>query len=128
MGSRSLADFNHQSCLSRYNITSAGGNAPAQYTPKFYVTNPTGAVGATAAELCYEDRRGTFIGMIDTESMKPHADPDSLYSGLSTLGSVVPLVGTLNNGNAPMTVLVFAQYTLALTLDMNGSQTWVVSI
>jgi hypothetical protein len=66
--------------------------------------------------------------MIDTESMKPHADLDSLYSGLSTLGSVVQLVGTLNNGNPPMTVLVFAQYTLALTLDMNGSQTWVVSI
>ena len=128
VGSRSLADFNHQSCLSRYNITSAGAGAAAQYTPKFYVTNPTGAVGGTANELCYEDRRGTFIGMIDTESMKPHADPDSLYSGLSTLGSVVQLVGTLNNGNAPMTVLVFAQYTLALTLDMNGSQTWVVSI
>ncbi len=62
VGSRSLADFNHQSCLSRYNITNATGGAPAQYAPKFYVVNPTGAVGATAGELCYEDRRGTFIG------------------------------------------------------------------
>jgi hypothetical protein len=67
--------------------------------------------------------------MLDTESTKPHADPDSLYSGLSTLDSVVELVGTLINGNnTPLTVLVFVQYTLALTLDMNGSQTWVVSI
>ncbi len=127
VGSRSLADFNHQSSLNRYTVTSPAGNQPALFAPKFYHDNPTGVI-VNADRHNYETNRGTFVVMIDTESMKPHADPDSLYSGLSTLGSVVQLVGTLNNGNVPMTVLVLAQYTLALTLDMNGSQTWVVSI
>jgi len=34
----------------------------------------------------------------------------------------------MTTATAASTVLVFAQYTLALTLDLNGSQTWVVSI
>jgi len=66
--------------------------------------------------------------MLDTESMRPHSDPESLYSGVSTLGSVVQLVGTLNSATVASTLLVHAQYTLAMTLDLNGSQTWVVSI
>jgi hypothetical protein len=126
IGHRSLADFNHQSDLAPFRTTD-GSSALPTFTARYYVSNPTGAE-STTSEGDFENNRGVFLGVIDTESMKPHADPDALYSGLSTLGSVVQLVGNMTTATAASTVLVFAQYTLALTLDLNGSQTWVVSI
>jgi hypothetical protein len=103
---RSLADFNHNSQLK-----------PSTY----YLENPLGTVDNASA-------LGSFVGMLDTESMMPHGD--NLYSGLSTLGSVVSLVGntTATTGGLENQVLIFADYTMAMTLDMNGTQTWVVSI
>jgi hypothetical protein len=103
---RSLADFNHQS-----NIQNA----------KYYLAKPDGSDYANT---------GDFVAMIDTEAMQPHTG-DSLYSGISTLGSVVQLVGDTAVDAAAtgdQILLVFAQFTVALTLDMNGTQTWVVSI
>lgn len=107
---RSLADFNHQSSIRSDNYYKVTSSAP-----------PDGST---------YDLIGDFVGMIDTEAMQPHTG-DSLYSGLSTLGSVVQLVGEIDtnaNDTAQTDLLVFAQYTMALTLDMNGTQTWVVSI
>ncbi len=124
---RSLADFAHQSDLSPYTETTAA--TATDYTVlanRYYVSTPSGAEGSNKG--AFEDNRGVFIAAIDTESMKPHADPDALYSGLSTLGSVVQLVGNMTTATVASTILVFAQYSLALTLDLNGSQTWVVSI
>ena len=106
IGHGTLADFNHGCSIKE---------------AKHYETHPTGAD---------VDNTGHFVGMIDTEAMAPHGG-DSLYSGLSTLGSVVQLVAnstaTAAAGSAD-SVLVFAQFTVALTLDLNGTQTWVVSI
>ena len=124
---RSLSDFNHQSSIDPYHIDTSADDAFPTFSNRFYVPNPTGAVG-TAAIGNYELTTGKALFMIDTESMKPHSDPDALYSGLSTLGSVVQLVGTLDGAPANCTVLCYAQYTLAMSLDLNGSQTWVVSI
>ena len=109
---RSLADFNHNSQLSE---------------SSYYLTNPLGTLVGKPLQPD-NDTTGSFVGMLDTESMLPHGD--NLYSGLSTLGSVVQLVGdTLVTANAPENqVLIFADYTMAMTLDMNGTQTWVVSI
>ena len=126
VGHRSLSDFNHQSSLAPYHRVAATGSLPS-FNARFYVDNPSGTE-ATPSEGDYEANTGKALFMIDTESMKPHSDPDALYSGLSTLGSVVQLVGTLSAAPAAMSILVFAQYTLAMTLDMSGSQTWVVSI
>ena len=124
---RSLADFGHTSTLSPYFYAApATGQLPA-VTNRFYLPTPSGAA-ATTDEGDFEANTGKALFMIDTESMKPHSDPDALYSGLSTLGSVVQLVGTLTNAPASVPILVFAQYTLAMTLDMAGSQTWLVSI
>lgn len=128
IGHRSLADFNHQSDLAPYDETDGSATSLPSFSARYYVSNPTGAVTTPGTGGDYEANRGVFLGCIDTESMKPHADPDALYSGISTLGSVVQLVGDMTTATAASTVLVFAQYTLALTLDMNGSQTWVVSI
>jgi hypothetical protein len=107
---QSLANFNH----------------PSTITPsKYYEVAPSGAIASD------EDNDGNFVGMIDTEAMAPHGG-DSLYSGLSTLGSVVQLVADCSpdaaTGGTSDSVLVFAQYTVALTLDLSGTQTWVVSI
>jgi len=124
---RSLADFNHQSSIDPYHIDTSSTTAFPAFTNRFYVSNPSGEAG-TAAIANYEGNTGKALFMIDTESMKPHADPDAIYSGLSTLGSVVQLVGVFDGAPANCTVLVYAQYTLAMTLDMAGSQTWVVSI
>lgn len=124
---RSLADFGHQSTLSPYFYAlPTGGNLPT-ITNRFYQDTPSGAV-STDGHGDYQANTGKALFMIDTESMKPHSDPDALYSGLSTLGSVVQLVGTLTDAPASVPILVFAQYTLAMSLDMAGSQTWVVSI
>lgn len=125
---RSLADFSHGSDLAPQRVTSDGTNtALPVYAQRFYTPQPTGTVTTVGTSGNYEPNRGLFLAMIDTEAMKPHADPDALYSGISTLGSVVQLVGNIS-ATANNTVLVFGQYTLALTLDLNGSQTWVVSI
>jgi len=124
IGHRSLADFNHDSDLAPYFVTAGGAGSLPSFADRYYVGNPTGAPTNVGD---FEANRGIFLGVIDTEAMKPHADPDALYSGISTLGSVVQLVGNMTSATAA-TVLVFAQYTLALTMDMNGSQTWVVSI
>lgn len=124
---RSLADFGHTSTLSPYFYAAPTGGALPAVSNRFYQDSPDGTA-TTNGQGDFEAKTGKALFMIDTESMKPHSDPDALYSGLSTLGSVVQLVGTLTSAPASVPILVFAQYTLAMTLDMNGSQTWVVSI
>jgi len=126
VGSRSLADFQHESSLAPYQVTLSTTAAPV-FADRFYFSQPDGTEETNNVKN-FENNRGVFLAMIDTEAMKPHTDPDALYSGLSTLGSVVQLVGNIDFAPANMVVLVYAQYTLALTMDMNGSQTWVVSI
>lgn len=121
---RSLADFNHQSTFLAANYAFSG-------------QNPSGSLHQDGSA---EAQSGDFLAMIDTESMQPHTG-DSLYSGISTLGSVVQLVGDCSTFTGPgdgsgevpaeninQTLFVFAQFTTALTLDMQGTQTWVVSI
>ncbi len=119
IGSRSLGDLNHQTCLSTslMNINEAAGT-------NIVDTNGASVAGAYTV--------GKFVGVIDTESMKPALDPDSLYSGVSTLGAVVQLVAQYDSGTVTPTqdntVLAYANYTMSLSMDLNGSQTWVVSI
>ena len=109
IGHGTLADFNHGSSI---------------VASQYYEAAPAGTAGTATAV-------GHFVGMIDTEAMAPHGG-DSLYSGLSTLGSVVQLVADTNpdgaTGGTSDSVLAFGQYTVALTLDLSGTQTWVVSI
>ena len=73
---------------------------------------------------------GNFLVQIDTESMRSNNDDPGIYAGVSTIGSV--LQAQLKYGSAApsgSTILdVYAQYTCLLTLDMKGSQTFVVSV
>lgn len=113
VASNSLADFNHPSTLS-----------PAQI-----IAAPTGLAGDIEAGT-FKDNYGNTTFMLDTESMRPHSDGDNaLYSGISTIGAVTQLRASFSSATTQAyTVLSFGQYTQALSLDMNGSQTWVVSV
>ena len=87
----------------------------------FAVQDPTGADTANC---------GNFLVQIDTESMRSNNDDPGIYAGVSTIGAV--LQAQLKYGStAPSgatTIDFFAQYTSLLTLDMKGSQTFVLSV
>jgi len=105
LATSSLANFQHQTSLTptQFGLTNGDGTSNAQL--------------------------GKYVAFIDTESMKPHTDDDAIYSGISTLGATTQLVGSFSQG-APVqaTLLVFAQYTMSMSLDLNGTGTWVVAV
>jgi hypothetical protein len=104
---RSLADFNHQSSFK---------------PDRFALDEPAGTTAAT---------QGQFLAMLDLEAMQPHMG-DSLYSGMTTTGSTVQLVGRIgmksDAGIHNYTCFMFANFTSALVLDMFGSQSWAMSL
>jgi len=76
------------------------------------------------------------VFMIDTEAMQPHTG-DTLYSGISTIGATTHLLADIqttiindgtSNAGKDYVVLIYGQFTTALTLDMEGTQTWIVSV
>ena len=105
---RSLADFNHQS----------------SFDPDRFALDQPAATAALS--------QGQFLAMLDLEAMQPHMG-DSLYSGMTTTGSTVQLVAAINKGDTNIsqthhTCFMFANFTSALVLDMNGSQSWSMSL
>ena len=87
----------------------------------FNAQDPTGADAANT---------GSFLVQIDTESMRSNNDDPGIYAGVSTIGSVLQaqLKYGSSNPNGATTIDFFAQYTSLLTLDMKGSQTFVLSV
>ena len=74
---------------------------------------------------------GNFLVQIDTESMRSNNDDPGIYAGISTIGSVLQAqlkYGPKADITGPTTIDFFAQYTSLLTLDMKGSQTFVLSV
>lgn len=105
---RALVSQDHDSRLNR----GAGFNAQ----------DPTGADTANC---------GNFLVQIDTESMRSNNDDPGIYAGVSTIGSVLQAqlkYGPKNDITGATTIDFFAQYTSLLTLDMKGSQTFVLSV
>lgn len=75
-----------------------------------------------------DDTTGTYMMVIDLESMRPKDDQD-MYAGISTIGSVLQSkIDATFAANADATMHYFAQNTINLELDMNASQVWVVSV
>ena len=87
----------------------------------FSAQNPSGTDTANC---------GNFQIQIDSESLRSNNDDPGLYSGISSIGSVLQseLVYGSNAGTPTITIDFFAQYTSLLTLDMKGSQTFVLSV
>ena len=75
-------------------------------------------------------RCGNFLVQIDTESMRSNNDDPGIYAGVSSIGSVLQAQLKYGAGapSGATTIDFFAQYTSLLTLDMKGSQTFVLSV
>jgi len=72
---------------------------------------------------------GSFVASIELENGTSAARSDRLYSGISTIGSVVQYIGTYNaNSAASATVDFFCHYTILCTLDMKRLGVWQVSV
>jgi len=82
----------------------------------------------SAATGANDTNIGTFIASCELESGVSANFSQKLYSGVSTISSVVQGKTTYSGTNATFTVDYFAHYTILLTLDMNRLGVWTVSI
>ena len=97
-------------------------NAPAGTTAGAAGTGGAGN-GATASNI------GTFVAMTEFESGLSDGKSSTIYSGISTIASVVQWLGKYANATAAnMTIDFFAQFSVLLSLDMRGSGVWSVSV
>lgn len=77
-------------------------------------------VGAAAANV------GSFVYSIETESLAYNSE--KAFSGINTIGQSVFLTNTYTNSHVADIVDVFAQSTVLLSLDMNGSGVYAISV
>jgi len=80
-------------------------------------------VAATASDV------GTFVVATEFESGLSDGKSSTIYSGISTIASVVQWVGKYAVPTASIfTIDFFAQYTVLLSLDTRGSGVWSISV
>lgn len=89
------------------------------------ILGANGAVGT--ASQC-----GSFVASLELETSVSAAKSDRLYSGISTIGSVVQYIGNYNTagtgGVVAATIDFFCHYTILCTLDMKRLGVWTVSV
>lgn len=75
-------------------------------------------------------RAGSFVASIELENSTSAARSDRLYSGVSTLGSVVQYIGNYAGGAATVaaTIDFFCHFTIMCTLNMKTTGVWLVSV
>lgn len=90
--------------------------------------NEGGGYGLDTAAGLTPANSGNFVSIIGLENMR--SDSDGLYSGVSSIGSVLQLeLGFSAGGVAAANSLdVFCEYTSQYSLDMNGEQLFQVSV
>lgn len=90
----------------------------------------TGTLLANNAAVGAVSGAGSFIAAIELESGVSAGKSDRIYSGISTMASVVQYNGTYAGGGTTVaaTVDFFCHYTIMLTLNMNTVGVWVVSL
>lgn len=103
VSNKSLGHFSHDSSIE----LGAG----------FVANNPTGADNANT---------GHYMVGIDLESQR--TNEGGIYSGLSTVGVVSQIEATYSAVNSACLVDAYAEYSLMLELDMNGSQVFTASV
>lgn len=108
-----LSDFGHESQLA---------NAGQLLAPNYAKFQESIATGIDEANT------GTFVCGVELESMAGKSS--NIYSGISTIGSVVQFRGVYTAPGAATTFALafYAQSTILLTLDMGGLATFVVSV
>jgi hypothetical protein len=87
------------------------------------------AGGAVAGGDATPSDIGTFVVATEFESGLSDGKSSTIYSGISTIASVVQWVGKYANATAESFTLDFyAQYTVLLSLDTRGSGVWSISV
>ena len=78
---------------------------------------------------------GSFVASLELESGVSDGKSSHIYSGISTLASVVQFLGTYRGklddavtDTPAMDVDFFANYTILMSLNMSGTGTWSISV
>lgn len=142
-----LVDFRKGNCLLNGFAAASAAVAPAN-------TNPlgTGALSGNAPDVvkndCFREldgngdtagtagvaaaaaasNVGTFLCACEFESGLSDGKSSHIYSGISTIASVVQYKGTYANVHAAANIDFFAQHTIMISLDMRGSGVYAVSV
>ena len=108
------------------------GNAPGiAKSGCFMEPFPTGtsAGSSSAAGVVATDSNiGTFLVATEFESGLSDGKSSTIYSGISTIASVVQFLGKYAGQVHPYTLDFYAQYTVLLSLDTRGSGVWSISV
>tara|TARA_R110001606_G_scaffold72933_1_gene168090 strand:- start:755 stop:2143 length:1389 start_codon:yes stop_codon:yes gene_type:complete len=97
----------------------------------FNVDAPTGSTaGALAATLAnsVESNIGTFLASCEFETGLSDGKSATIYSGISTISSVVQFRGEYGAGAVDANLDFFAQYTSLISLDMRGTGVFSISV
>ena len=88
----------------------------------------TSAGTAPLAGPAVDSNVGTFLAACEFESGLSDGKSSHIYSGISTIASVVQYKGTYSGAQAAANVDFFAQHTIMISLDMRGSGVYAVSV
>ena len=98
----------------------------------FTVVKPTGATAGSASAagvVAVASNIGTFLVATEFESGLSDGKSSTIYSGISTIASVVQWVGKYAGATADVFQIdFFAQFTVLLSLDTRGSGVWSISV
>jgi hypothetical protein len=141
-----LVDFRKGNCILNSFVRASAAQSPA-------LTNPLGSgalsgnapgvvkndcfrqldgLGDSAgtngvASVATNSNVGTFVAACEFESGLSDGKSSHIYSGISTIASVVQYKGTYE-AHAAANVDFFAQHTIMISLDMRGSGVYAVSV
>lgn len=107
------------------------GNAPdVVKNDCFAQLDGAGTTAGTAvrAAVAVSSNVGTFLAACEFESGLSDGKSSHIYSGISTIASVVQYKGTYSGAQAAANVDFFAQHTIMISLDMRGSGVYAVSV
>ncbi len=143
-----LSDFTHCSNLQNFNVSKGAALAYNVYDGALYNNvnrdldtggafypinnawnNASGAGNVTGmADADALTTVGSFILAIELETGCSAGRSDRLYSGISTISSVVQFKGTYASTSINATLDFFAQFTVLLTLNMRQTGVWSITI
>ena len=108
------------------------GNAPGIAKADCFMAQwPAGTTAGSssaAGVVATDSNVGTFLVATEFESGLSDGKSSTIYSGISTIASVVQFLGKYSVVAHPYTLDFFAQYTVLLSLDTRGSGVWSISI
>ena len=136
LSDHSLVNFDKQSSFnvavafngSSYNgldASSVGKEAPEPFTINF-----SDASGTTAGNVSTAGNIGSFFAGLELETGLSDGRSQRLYSGISTISSTVNYRATYEGGSqtGACEITFFLGYTVMLSLNSRGTNTWAISV